>query len=120
MPPASAATFERETLGRDRASLRKSVASRLVYSLGKDPATATSRDWFHATALAVRDRLIERWMDTTRSDEQRQPKRVYYLSMEFLTGRLLSNSLLNIGLDEELRAALADLEVELDDLRAVE
>jgi len=120
MSPVSPAAFEREVLGRDRASLRKSVANRLVYSLGKDPATATPRDWFHATALAVRDRLIEQWMDTTRTDEQRHPKRVYYLSMEFLTGRLLSNSLLNIGLDEDFRAALADLEVELDDLRPIE
>ena len=116
----TSATFECEALGRDRASLRKSVANRLVYSLGKDPASATPRDWFHATALAVRDRLIERWMETTRRNEQRDAKRVYYLSMEFLTGRLLSNSLLNIGLDDEFRGALADLEVELDELRGVE
>ncbi|MGE3706519.1 MAG: glycogen/starch/alpha-glucan phosphorylase [Vicinamibacterales bacterium] len=115
-----AATFECEALGRDRASLRKSIANHLVYALGKDPTSATPRDWFHATALAVRDRLIERWMETSRRYEQRDAKRVYYLSMEFLTGRLLANSLLNIGLDEEVRGALADLEVEFDELRGVE
>ncbi|MGE3507655.1 MAG: glycogen/starch/alpha-glucan phosphorylase [Vicinamibacterales bacterium] len=112
--------FDHDVLGRDRAALRKSIAHRLVYSLGKDPSTATTRDWFHATALAVRDRLIERWMDTTRTYEQLDSKRVYYLSMEFLTGRLLSNSLMNIGLSDEVRDALNDLEVDLDQIRGIE
>jgi len=117
---ASGSPFDRDGLGRDRAALRQSVAHRLVYSLGKDPLTATARDWFHATALAVRDRLIEGWMETTRAHDERDVKRVYYLSMEFLTGRLLSNSLLNLGLQDELKQALADLEVALDDMREVE
>lgn len=120
MTPVAPTTFEREALGRDSASLRKSVANQLAYSLGKDPATATTRDWFHATALAVRDRQIERWMDTARTYEQHDAKRVYYLSMEFLTGRLLSNALLNSGLDDEFRAALAELEIELDTIQGVE
>ncbi|MDH4065068.1 MAG: glycogen/starch/alpha-glucan phosphorylase [Acidobacteriota bacterium] len=118
MIPVSHQVFEHEPLGRDRASLRKAIAHRLLYSLGKDPRTATPRDWLHATALAVRDRLIERWMRTT--EAHGHAKRVYYLSMEFLTGRLLSNSLLNIGLEEDCRAALADLEVDLDDIRTIE
>ena len=120
MSTPSQSAFEHEILGRDRASLKKSVAQRLVYSLGKDPTTATTRDWFHATALAVRDRLIDRWMDTTRTYEQLDSKRVYYLSMEFLTGRLLTNSLMNIGLHEEFREALAELEVELDQIATIE
>ncbi len=53
--------------GQDRASLKHSFANRLIYSLGKDPITATHRDWFHTTAYAVRERLIERWMETMRS-----------------------------------------------------
>lgn len=112
MIPVSRAVVEREPLGRDRASLREAITHRLVYSVGKDPLAATSRDWLHATALAVRDRLVEGWMHTSRA--QADAKRVYYLSLEFLTGRLLSNSLQNIGLDLALRGALADLEVELD------
>ncbi len=115
-PPA----FDHHRPGADRVSVRNAVAHRLVFSLGKDPATATPRDWFHATALAVRDRLIERWMDGMRTAQQGSTKRVYYLSMEFLTGRLLSNSLLNLGVDDEFRAALADLAVEFDDIRTVE
>jgi len=56
-----------------------------------------------------RDRLIQRWMETMRSYYRSDAKRVYYLSMEFLTGRLLSNSLLNMGFHEECRKALLDL-----------
>ena len=59
--------FEYDKLDKDRASIRKSLSNRLIYSLGKDPITATHRDWFHTTAYAVRDRLIERWMETMRS-----------------------------------------------------
>ena len=114
------AALEQNGPGADQVSARRAVAQRLLFSLGKEPATATPRDWLHATALAVRDRLIERWMDAMRTADQGSTKRVYYLSMEFLTGRLLSNSLLNLGLDAEFRAALADLAVEIDDICTVE
>jgi starch phosphorylase len=82
--------------------------------MGKDPITATTRDWFNATAYAVRERLIERWMETMRSYYRSDAKRVYYLSMEFLTGRLLSNSLLNMGFYDECREALSDLELDYE------
>ncbi len=59
--------FEHSKRGQDRAALKHSFANRLIYSLGKDPITATHRDWFHTTAYAVRERLIERWMETMRS-----------------------------------------------------
>ena len=106
--------FECDKLGQDRESLRRSLANRLVYSMGKDPINATTRDWFNTTAYAVRERLIERWMATMRSYYHSDAKRVYYLSMEFLTGRLLANSLLNIGAYEDCRAALADLGLDID------
>jgi starch phosphorylase len=88
--------------------------------MGKDPITATHRDWFHTTAYSVRERLIERWMETMRSYYQSDAKRVYYLSMEFLTGRLLSNALLNMGFYEECREALSDLELDIDRIRELE
>jgi starch phosphorylase len=88
--------------------------------MGKDPITATSRDWFNTTAQAVRDRLIERWMATMRSYYESDAKRVYYLSLEFLTGRLLSNSLLNMGCYDECRDALSDLELKLEALQEIE
>ncbi len=109
-----------DVLGRDRASLRRSLSNRLVFSMGKDPITATARDWFNTTAYAVRERLIERWMETMRSYYRSDAKRVYYLSMEFLTGRILSNSLLNMGFHDECRAALADLDLDLDQIREIE
>jgi starch phosphorylase len=112
--------FECDELGRDRDSLRRSLANRLVYSMGKDPITATTRDWFNATAYAVRERLIERWMETMRSYYRSDAKRVYYLSMEFLTGRLLSNSLLNMGFYDECREALSDLELDYEQLHEQE
>ena len=102
------------------ASLKHSLSNRLIYSIGKDPITATHRDWFHTTAYAVRERLIERWMETMRSYYRTDAKRVYYLSMEFLTGRLLVNSLLNMGFYDECREALSDLELDFDRIRELE
>src|SRR3989337_1777042 len=97
MTPCATDAFECDRLGPGHEALRKSLANRLIYSMGKDPLTATMRDWFNTTAYAVRERLIGRWMETMRSYYRSDAKRVYYLSMEFLTGRLLSNSLLNMG-----------------------
>ncbi len=113
-------SFQYDKLGNDPASLKRSLSNRLIYSLGKDPITATHRDWFHTTAYAVRERLIERWMETMRSYYRSDAKRVYYLSMEFLTGRLLANSLLNMGFYDECREALADLELDIDRIRELE
>ncbi len=91
---------------RDAGSLSEAIANRLVYTVGKDALTATLRDWFYATAYVARDRLIERWMETMRSYYDADAKRVYYLSMEFLMGRTLMNSLLNLGFEPGCRAAL--------------
>jgi starch phosphorylase len=112
--------LETDVLGRDRRSLRRSLGNRLVYSIGKDPITATPRDWFLTTANVVRERLIERWMETMRSYYREDAKRIYYLSLEFLPGRLLSNSLLNLGLYEACREALAERELDSAQIAAVE
>jgi glycogen phosphorylase len=120
MQPFSRDTFECDTLGRDRDAIRRSLSNRLVYSMGKDRITATTRDWFHATAYAVRDRLVRRWMDTMRTYYRNDAKRVYYLSLEFLTGRQLSNGLLSLGLYHEYRDVLSDMELDLGELRALE
>ncbi len=120
MPSSISQTFSYDKLGNDRDSLRRSLANLLIYSLGKDPITATSRDWFNSTAYAVRERLIERWMETMRSYYRSDAKRIYYFSMEFLTGRLLSNSLLNMGFYEPCREALSELELDFDRIRELE
>ncbi len=100
--------------------LREAVLARLIYTIGKDPAGASSRDWFVATALAVRDRIVERWIATTKANYTENKRRVYYLSLEFLVGRLLMDSLNNLGLTEQMRKALAGLDVQLDALREIE
>ncbi|HEX9933038.1 MAG TPA: glycogen/starch/alpha-glucan phosphorylase, partial [Allosphingosinicella sp.] len=104
----------------DVAALRRAIVGKLAYAVGKDPMAASARDWFLATALAVRDRVIERWMQSTRATKAGKKKRVYYLSLEFLIGRLLQDSLNNLGLTETMRAALAELGVDLDTLRTIE
>jgi glycogen phosphorylase len=107
-------------LGLDRASLREAVLAKLVYAVGKDPARATRHDWFRALALAVRDRLVDGWMATTRQIYERDRKRVYYLSLEFLIGRLLADALHNLGLMETAKGALADLGVDAERVFKVE
>jgi glycogen phosphorylase len=104
----------------DVEALKRSFVEWLIYSVGKDTRSATRRDWFTTCALAVRDRVVDRWMDTTRTVYAEDAKRVYYLSMEFLIGRLLSNNLANLGLTEACRVALDGLGVRLDDIEAVE
>ena len=101
-------------------TLREAITDRLLYSLGKDRLTATPRDWYLATAFAVRDRMMPQWMQAMHASEVSPGKRVCYLSAEFLTGRLLSNSLLNIGLGDELRTALAELEVDFEEIQGTE
>ena len=89
----------------DVEAFKRSFLEWLVYSVGKDARAATNRDWFTTAALAVRDRVVDRWMDTTRTYYQKDAKRVYYLSLEFLIGRLLSSSLTNLGIVDLCREA---------------
>lgn len=89
--------------------IQQSIMNHLTYTIAKDPDSATERDWFHALAYAIRDRLTERWMNTMDAYYKQDVKRVYYLSLEFLTGRLLVRSMLNLGIYEECQAALKQL-----------
>jgi len=107
-------------IGLDTPALTKSLTNHLTFTVGKDAVTATERDWFYAAAYMTRDRLIERWMDTMRSYYNRDAKRVYYLSMEFLMGRTLMNSLHNLGFEPECRQALKNLNIDLNKMREVE
>ncbi|KTT32219.1 maltodextrin phosphorylase [Pseudomonas oryzihabitans] len=101
-------------------ALRTNILSKLTYAVGKDPDNALDHDWFQATALAARDYIVDRWMSRTREAYRTGQKRVYYLSLEFLIGRLLIDSLSNLGILEETRRALADLGVDLERIRGLE
>ena len=104
----------------DPVAIRNSLSKHLVYGIGKDTITATERDWFHTVAAVARERLIERWMETMRSYYREDAKRVYYLSMEFLMGRALTNSLLNLGCEAEFREAVQGLELDYRAIREIE
>jgi starch phosphorylase len=100
--------------------LRAAILAKLTYVLGKKPDAATYYEWYQATALAVRDRLVDIWMATRKETKLKKKKRVYYLSIEFLIGRLLLDTLTNLRLAQPAREALASLDVDLDKLRECE
>ncbi len=112
--------FKYDFLGSDPKAVQRSLSNHLVYTIGKDPFTATDHDWMMAFSYVVRDRLIERWMETQRSYYKHDAKRVYYLSMEFLIGRSLINSLLNMEIYDASTEALHKLGIELENLRNLE
>ncbi|HEX9051735.1 MAG TPA: glycogen/starch/alpha-glucan phosphorylase [Anaeromyxobacter sp.] len=97
----------------DVETLKRAFADHLQYSQGKDEHTATALDRYFAVAYAVRDRLTRRWIPTQQEYYRLDAKRIYYLSLEFLMGRALENNLLNLGLHEPMKAALADLGLDL-------
>jgi starch phosphorylase len=104
----------------DIAALQTAILEKLTYLVGKRRAIATEHDWLMATAYALRDQIVDRWLAGIDSAYQNGSKRVYYLSLEFLIGRLLFDNLNNLNKTETMRAALAGLDVDLDRLRAME
>jgi starch phosphorylase len=109
------------TLGMDGESLKTGVLGHLQYTLAELPAHVDS-EWepYVALALAVRDRMIQRWVRTQDTYYERDAKRVYYLSLEYLMGRTLGNSLVNMGLLDECTKAMHELGYRLEDLREAE
>ena len=104
----------------DIAAFRENILCKLTYAIGKDAEHASQLDWYEAVALATRDRMIDKWMDRTRETYRQNGKRVYYLSLEFLIGRLLTDSLSNLGLLDTAREALSELDVDFDQIRLQE
>ena len=104
-------------LGMDAESIKRALFYHLEYSLGKDVYSATDHDRYSCVALATRDRLIERWIATQQTYYNKNAKRVYYLSLEFLIGRTLGNSLINLDLYPEAEKALKGLGYTLEEIR---
>ena len=100
--------------------LRRAVVAKLNYAVGKTVGGAKERDWFMAVAFAVRDRIVDGWRDSYDRTNAAKTKRVYYMSLEFLIGRLLFDGMTNLGMTATMREALAGLDVDLDRLRAME
>lgn len=97
-------------------ALQHAIAYNLMFILGKDPSLANKHEWLNATLFAVRDRLVERWLRAHRARISQQARQVYYLSMEFLIGRTLSNALLSLGIYEDVKTALAGMGLDLEEL----
>lgn len=104
----------------DPQSLADEILKALRYRFGKDPSVATSHDWLNATIRVVRDRIIDRWIASTKETYDAGAKRVYYLSLEFLIGRLTRDAFSNLGMMEDMRAALKLLNVDLDIIAGLE
>jgi starch phosphorylase len=101
-------------------ALQAQILERLTYSVGKDPIVARPHDWLKATIMAVRMHIIDRWMESSRETWRTSEKRVYYLSLEFLIGRLMRDAMNNLGLTGPVREALKGLGVDVDELAELE
>jgi starch phosphorylase len=119
MPPhVQPFEFDRPTNSVD--ALRRSISNRLVYSVGKDMRSATRRDWLFAIFHAVRDRVMDRWRETVNVSQDQDVKRVYYLSMEFLPGRMLTNALMAVDIYDDTKTACAQLGADFEAIMDLE
>ena len=118
--PTSSGSAAAADLSVDRRTFAAKIVEKLTYSIGKDTFAAKPHDYLTATILALRDRIIDRWMQSTREVYQTGGKRVYYLSLEFLIGRLMRDALANMGLMEEVSEALKSLNVDIDLIASLE
>ena len=100
--------------------LQGDYAHHLRYTLAKGEDTATARDRYLAFAYAIRDRITERWMDTQAEYRRQNAKYVYYLSLEFLIGRLLGNNVINLKADQLCDEALRAYGIDWNSLRDFE
>lgn len=112
--------YEYRAPGSDVQSLKEALVYKLIFGLGCPPAEATKTNWLNAALLVVRDLAAERWLQSTRYSRRENLRRVYYLSMEFLMGRALSNALIAEDVYDNLGAALAELGQDLNDIIAEE
>ena len=100
--------------------LRQDYEWHVRYTLAKYRGKTTPRDQYTAFAYAVRDRLVERWMETQERYHRQNERRVYYLSLEFLMGRLLGNNVINLKLDRQCSEALKEYGLDWNKLRDFE
>ncbi len=104
----------------ERSPLATRIVDTLIHRIGKDESAARKHDWLEATILTLRDEIIDKWMASTRAAHAAGAKRVYYLSLEFLIGRLLRDALQNLGRNAEVGKALAALGVDLVEIEEIE
>jgi len=113
-PPENAATEQAID------EFKRAVLAKLTLAVGKDAASASDRDWFVATTLTLRDRVVHRWLEAERQTLARGRKQIYYLSLEFLIGRLLNDVAGNLRMNDIVHRALGDLGVDFERVRYAE
>ena len=108
-----------KNIHRDMSSqgIKFSFLDNRCYALAKDQYSATVQDNYLSLAVAIRDRIVERWIHTQQTYHKQNLKRVYYLSMEFLIGRMLGDYIYNLGLEKNVVDALIDLGFDIDEIR---
>ena len=108
------------TLDSSVEGLKSLILQQLRFGLARDPGTASKRDWWLATSKAVHCFLVERLMATQTKHREANVKRLYYFSLEFLMGRLYVNSFHSAGVAENMRTAIRELGLDIDELREEE
>ena len=103
-------------LKRDKVSIQKSIVQHIEYTLSRTRFDITPQHLFQGTALSVRDRLLEQWNDTQIFIKINNPKKIYYLSIEFLLGRLLQNALVCLDLENCYKEALDEFGIKLEEI----
>ncbi|CAG9171281.1 glycogen/starch/alpha-glucan phosphorylase [Cupriavidus pampae] len=102
------------------ATIRRAFLDHVFYTQGKLPGHASGNDLYQALAHTVRDRLVQRWISTAETYQSQPSRTVAYLSAEFLMGPHLGNNLVNLGIFDDARAAMASLDLDLDEILAQE
>ncbi|MCH8486793.1 MAG: glycogen/starch/alpha-glucan phosphorylase [Candidatus Cyclonatronum sp.] len=106
--------------GMDAGSIKEDILSHLRYTLATDIETANKKEFYKSVVLTVMDRLHNSWLNTQKEYREQKTKKIYYISMEFLIGRLLDNALVNLNLEQELRDACKDLGFDYEEIRDIE
>ncbi len=110
--------YPRSGMGVD--DFREDIIEHLRYTLAKDQFSKTRWDNYRSIVLTLLDRLHDRWLDTQQSYYERDAKRVYYISMEYLIGRLLDNMMINLGVQDVIAEALDEVGLDYDEIRSAE
>lgn len=112
--------IEDDRTGLEVETLKRAFLDTLFYTQGKFPALATFKDYYMSLAYMVRDRLLQRWVNTATVYTYRGSRTVAYLSAEFLMGPHLGNNLIGLGIQDQVKQAMEELGLNLDDLLAQE
>lgn len=107
-------------VGMDAASIKNDILEHLNYTMAADIESATDREFYKSLVLSVRDRLHANWLKTQKEYREKKTKKIYYISMEFLIGRLLDNALVNLGIEEEVREACEEMGRKYENVRDME